>query len=508
VSNRFRSPRRRNVRQRSGQKASGTVTGGECKILSAEKLVVGPDTSSMTFERKVKLPESFNQELRFAGFGGYLHPRDSLSVTGHLVFAETGGAVQDQPFTFEIEGGKWSKIGAHVLFREEGKDVEGVLTAQLRLRAPEAGEVDFFGFNLDAITFYSDRENLDELWMRFQQKTNIYLPEIYYFPLDQAFVVRPKQYSSLNFNPGRCILLKGCNRCARFLLVDASNELNGLSFSNHCISQAPCTHQLFSSYRVLENKCNTLPEEIRRIGRFESNLFSKSSLVGVQTYYGYQLECRACKKFFVNAPLNPMRNTSQHREDSLRRRALEVLVDTVLERPWIYHSFRLSNEGREFDKHIWERFDRKCFNCSKLLPSPSEMALDHTMPLVYLWPLDETATCLCATCNSKKSDSFPVDFYDKNQRERLSGITGIDMDTLNSRKVNSRAVDALRTKVLWFFDDFLGYPEYQEINEGKKAADLIYKSVKAALSTNGSRVDLVEEYRRVTERLPTTISTM
>ncbi len=69
------------------------------------------------------------------------------------------------------------------------------------------------------------------------------------------------------------------------------------------------------------------------------------------------------------------------------------------------------NVGSEFDVYIWENFDKKCFKCKKELSTPKEMDLDHTLPLAYLWPLDSTATCLCPSCNSSKSDKFPKDFY-------------------------------------------------------------------------------------------------
>ena len=50
----------------------------------------------------------------------------------------------------------------------------------------------------------------------------------------------------------------------------------------------------------------------------------------VVSYYGHQLECKACKKFFVNMPLNPQRNAQQFKEDGLRRRAIEVLINHLL----------------------------------------------------------------------------------------------------------------------------------------------------------------------------------
>ena len=74
-------------------------------------------------------------------------------------------------------------------------------------------------------------------------------------------------------------------------------------------------------------------------------------------HFGFQLECKSCKKFFVNAALNPLRNSTQHREDSLRRRNIEILVDTLLENEWIYHKFRRAHK-REFDQYIWKNSEK------------------------------------------------------------------------------------------------------------------------------------------------------
>src|SRR5208282_5081904 len=99
------------------------------------------------------------------------------------------------------------------------------------------------------------------------------------------------------------------------------------------------------------------------------------------------------------------------------------------------------------------------------LPTPNDMDLDHTLPLAYLWPLDNTATCLCPTCNSSKHDRFPVDFYSEEELSRLAKITGIALATLKTKPINQDAVKQLFQRIVWFFDVFLAEHDYQKIRE-------------------------------------------
>jgi 5-methylcytosine-specific restriction endonuclease McrA len=275
------------------------------------------------------------------------------------------------------------------------------------------------------------------------------------------------------------------------------------SFGNHCVSRAPCDHSTFGSQTVIEedSDLNDIPPELEEVLEGEGG-----SLV-VDLYYGYQLECKACKKFYVNAALNPMRNSTQHREDALRRRAIEVLVRKLLDDDWIYHRFRQERD-EECDKFIWERFSKECFKCGKDLPSPSEMHLDHTMPLAALWPLDEHATCLCSDCNSKKSDQFPVDFYTPEELRALSEVTGQDLEMLKRRTINREAVRNLQRRIVWFFDEFLSADDYQKDRDGKIVADLVVRAIQDRIDEAGMNLDLVNEYRQQTGRMPDTITSV
>src|SRR5262249_23711615 len=133
------------------------------------------------------------------------------------------------------------------------------------------------------------------------------------------------------------IFLKSCNRCARFLPINLYNERHHLAFSNHCVAEQkrPCKHAGFGRLR------NPQTEEI------------------VQLEYGFQLECRFCKKFEVNAAHNPQRSSAQMKEDAARRRGFELLLAELYEGS---PALRYRHEfGTELTDDVWERFHHRCF---------------------------------------------------------------------------------------------------------------------------------------------------
>lgn len=254
------------------------------------------------------------------------------------------------------------------------------------------------------------------------------------------------------------IYLKSCNRCTRFLPINIADERLHLSFTNHCVAEhrRPCSHSGF--------------------GRL-TNVADGSIL---QLEYGYQLECRFCKKFEVNAAHNPLRTAGQMKEDAQRRRSLELLTEQLYGgTPQLRHRHET---GRELAEDIWEKFEGRCFKCGTKLASPRDMHLDHTRPLALLWPLDGTATALCATHNSEKRDRPPVDFYSADELVRLSEITGIPLAELKDPSPNLEAIELLREKLEWFFQDFLIQPRLTEVREGKIAADLVVKALQKTLN--------------------------
>jgi hypothetical protein len=286
-----------------------------------------------------------------------------------------------------------------------------------------------------------------------------FAPEANFYAADSdggVRIVAPK--GSAKRNGVADLNLKSCNRCGRFLPVNFHDERKPLSFSNHCVAahRRPCSHSGFGSLVNTEND---------KIIRLE---------------YGFQLECRYCKKFEVNAAHNPKRTAAQMKEDAARRRAFELLLEGLYEGT---PQLRYRHEtGRELVDDVWRRFDGKCFKCGTPLTTPRDMALDHTRPLALLWPLDGGATALCPTHNSEKRDRPPVDYYSTEELERLSEITGIGLEELTDPGPNIGAISSLGERLDWFFGEFLQHEELQKVRDGKLTADLVVKALKKVLA--------------------------
>ncbi len=254
------------------------------------------------------------------------------------------------------------------------------------------------------------------------------------------------------------LTLKSCNRCARFLPINigGDKERNHLSFSNHCVAahRRPCRH---GGFGILKN----------------ADTRSTLSLV-----YGFQLECRYCKKFEVNAAHNPQRTTAQMKEDGARRRGLERLLESLYGgSPQLI--FRHAT-GKELAVEIWEKFSRRCFSCNRRLVTARKMQLDHTRPLALLWPLDGSATALCKKCNREKRDRPPADFYNANQLKELSRITGIPLAVLKDPSPNHAVLTQLGKRLDWFFDTFMTSAKMVRVLDGKITGELVVKAIDKA----------------------------
>jgi hypothetical protein len=132
---------------------------------------------------------------------------------------------------------------------------------------------------------------------------------------------------------------------------------------------------------------------------------------------GRQGECNLCKAEY-NRIKNPTRLSDQHREAAQMRRLLLDLSGVV----------RLDTAA------IYERFDYRCFRCGRDLrnvASEQERPIDHTLPVMYLWPATtDNSTLLCRDHNGEKSGRWPSEYYSPDEIRRLSVLTGLDFDLL------------------------------------------------------------------------------
>jgi len=489
-NNILRTYQRRSVTRESGYHTCEETTGGECIILNSKRFKSKNNKEKFIFERKsIEIYELFDSKIGMLCFGGYIYIKEKININFNIEYEiDNKKYKQEISNTSVLNEKNWNNIGFHIEIPVNNKIILNNVKIEMiisSLISPFI--VEFISFDIDGL---NKLEFMDEKFKKsFYQKTNMCIPFLYY--LNTELPIEEYLITNQTFDKGQYVVLKSCNRCGRFLPINIYNEINTLSFSLHCKKLAPCSHSIFRGYTVI-NDCDL--EEIKEKG---INIQDKK----VIAYYGHQLECKACKKFFVNMPLNPQRNAQQFKEDGLRRRAIEVLINKLLNRNLIHFEYEIKNK-REFSEYIWNKFEKKCFKCKKTLDI-SEMNLDHTMPLAYLYRLDETATCLCSNHNSQKRDHFPINYYTEDELIELSEITGLDMEVLHSKSVNQEVLDLLIKNVVWFYDIFLMDKEYQKIRDGIRTADKINDSLKRVIK---GKVDLLEEYKKKTGCYPNSVT--
>lgn len=486
----LRTYQRRSVTRESGYHTCDETTGGECIITKSSKTMIGSNKEIFLFKKdKIKLSNLFGKKIGMLCFGGYIYINNKISITYRVSYD-----YNNQHFVSIIENKTvlnekdWNNVGFHIELPIIGSSTLTNVNIEMIIIGDKSGfEIELVSFDLDSLQKEEFFENTFS--ESFYQKTNMCIPYLYYLQTELPINTYLKSHQT--FTDGQYVVLKSCNRCGRFLPINIFNEMKTLSFSLHCKKMAPCNHSTFCSYSIINDV------DIEDLKSSGIRIINDK----VSSYYGHQLECKACKKFFVNMPLNPQRNSQQFREDGLRRRAIEVLINQLLDRNLVHFEFEKKNK-REFSEYIWNRFDKKCFKCKKELDL-SEMNLDHTMPLAYLYRLDETATCLCDSHNSQKSDHFPVDYYSEDELKELSKITGISLEKLHSREINKEVLDLLVKNVVWFYDEFLMTPDYQKIRDGILTANKINDALKRVIS---GKVDLAEEYKKQTGHYPTSVT--
>ncbi|WP_447636916.1 hypothetical protein [Flavobacterium microcysteis] len=474
----FKTPVRRTTKNISGNKVGGDLTGSESEIILAKRLHLEGNYSAEFLIPKSEAIGLFNSTIAIAAIGGYFISNKNIEIV--LSITINGISTKSQ---YALNKGHFEAIGHDfevdllTEFENANAKIEFILT--------EPAIVEYTHFSKGFISKEELVLSEDAYKHYSNSKKRICFPEQFYF--NENILINGS-------NKGSLIFTKSCNRCQRYLPINPYNQRQQLAFSNHCTTKAPCTHNGFSIYEVISKEVDD-----KIILNSFTNEFDKGYLYNgntIKSYFGHQLECKACKKFFVNAALNHLRSSSQHREDALRRRAFELLSCNLLGLKWVYHEFR-EKTGLEFDKFIYDKFGKKCFKCDNPIANANEMHLDHTMPLSHLYPLDETATCLCAGCNLAKSDIFPVDFYPEEKLKTLSAITGIPIEIISSRTPNEKALIKLKENVKWVVEDFLTHPEYIKERDGKIAADSILHSIQKAINNSPNSYNLLEEYDKI-----------
>jgi hypothetical protein len=148
---------------------------------------------------------------------------------------------------------------------------------------------------------------------------------------------------------------------------------------------------------------------------------------------GRQGECNLCKGIYNNIK-NQTRISDQHREAAQKRRLYLDLAGTK--------KINISE--------IFDRFNHCCFKCKKHFAGPRDKnaRLDHTLPVLFLWPLtSENATLLCKKHNGEKSGKWPSHYYSKRELKQLAVVTGISYDVLSGpSRYNPEAIKQLKTR--------------------------------------------------------------
>ncbi len=448
--------RRRAMTRTSGFKVHKDTTGGEFRRHLEKRIPLQRGE-----ETKVTFRITGHSKGDLIGYGLWFW------CTGALACTLTGGA--DKRTLTEYGDPSWNKAGS-MWQAEDASPVEVTLTltatakSAVALYAPLCGRI--------------EHKHLDDARPELMRNMYQFAPEALFISDEGAgeVVIEAAEDASSTDQP---LILKSCNRCGRYLPVNVPAERDQLSFSNHCVAEhrRPCRHATFGRLRNVDNGNETL-----------------------QLDYGYQLECRFCKKFEVNAALNPQRSSAQMKEDGARRRAFELLLAELYGGT---PQLRYRHEtGSELADDVWKRFGCACFNCGAKLSTARDMHLDHTRPLALLWFLDATATALCGSCNSEKRDRAPSDFYTPTKLAALAKITRIPIADLSNPHPNDQALGFLLGKLDWFFGEFLLREEMTKERDGKVAGELVVKALQKVIARSKRHrgVNLQAEYERLRAR--------
>ncbi|MEE1780424.1 HNH endonuclease signature motif containing protein [[Kitasatospora] papulosa] len=331
-----------------------------------------------------------NNRLTFTAGPAVDTPWSTLAAFGAYIAAET-----PLELTALLSRGNVSTIGVFNLstdFTRVGfalsADEQGPISLELSWAGGDALDVWGLDIGFAAIPDGITHEDILEAGRSI-------VPETYY--LDHAIALNADlapSTTSVVAEDGGWLHLKKCSYCGRLLPINM-NKLGSLAFHKH---NAKRTH--------------------------------------------HQNECRSCKKWRINDNFNPARTVDQLHESSVITRERKIFLQ---ESSILQEIKKRTGEGLK--SQVWERFDRRCFNCKKGI-SLNQVQLDHTRPLAYLWPIDEHATCLCAECNNNKKDRFPVDFYSELQLRELSRICGLPYGDLVQKCVNMEQLERVANDII------------------------------------------------------------
>lgn len=122
--------------------------------------------------------------------------------------------------------------------------------------------------------------------------------------------------------------------------------------------------------------------------------------------------CYTCKNY-GNTQNNKYRTRAQHAEYRESREFATMLTRD-----------KIITDG------VLERFNYCCFHCNCELTNDS-VVWDHTLPLVFGYPMLDKGTPMCATCNGHKGDKWPKELYSVFQLKRLSKLTKVPYEVLS-----------------------------------------------------------------------------
>jgi len=113
----FRTPRRRNTRQRSGYHVEGGKSGNEAVLVNARAYLLQSKTSIFKFQNPDRIcTPQFNSQLGMAAFGGYIKSENPLSIKTTIIVKDT---LSDQVIC-SVEKivnsavNHWRGIGVHI----------------------------------------------------------------------------------------------------------------------------------------------------------------------------------------------------------------------------------------------------------------------------------------------------------------------------------------------------------------------------------------------------------